>query len=963
MYQRDERIEQFASELRADFSGEIHTDRFTRFLYSTDASIYQIEPLAVIIPRNHDDVAAAMALAARHTLPILPRGGGTSLAGQSVGSAIVFDYSKHMNRILEVNSEEHWARLEPGVVLDRLNAHLKSSGMTFGPDVSTSNRATLGGMIGNNSCGARSLIYGMTINHTLQLRALLSDGSEARFQELTPAGWEASCARSGLEGNIYRAVEKLVAGNREEILARFPKIMRHVGGYNLDSLARDRGKNLCRILVGSEGTLASYTEAVVQLVPAPGHKALGIVHFDDMVAAMEAVEEILPLAPAAIELVDKMILDLTRRQPAFSRLMTFIDGHPAAVLIVEFYGSSPAELKDKLRRLNQTLQAKGIGGTIVHAETAEAQGNVWAIRKAGLGLLSSVRGDAKPIAFVEDTAVPTENLGRYVSRFLEILRSHGTEAGFYGHASVGCLHIRPLVNLKDAGGIRKMVEIATDVKNLVVEHGGAMSGEHGDGIVRSHWNRELFGDRIYEAFQELKAAFDPAGIMNPGKIVESPPMTSHLRYSPAYAIREPDTYLDFSPEGGLGRAIEQCNGMGACRKTGAGTMCPSYMATRDEEHSTRGRANALRAAISGQVSELDLTSRRLYEALDLCLECKACKTECPANVDMAKLKFEFLAQYQDRHGVRLRSRLFAHIALIARIGSAFAPLSNWIARSAPFRQTVQRLAGIHPRRTLPSFAPETFHQWLRRQPRRPGSRSGVRVVFFADTFANHCEPDSARATVRLLESTGAEVLIPRLVCCGRPMISKGLLAQARENARRNVAALWPHARSGAWIVGWEPSCILTLRDEYPELLRTEEARQVASRVLLLEEFLTQELDEGRWQPRFAATDRTVLLHGHCHQKSLVGTSPSVRLLQQPRGFQVREIDSGCCGMAGAFGYEDEHYDLSMKIGELTLFPAIREAPSDAAVVAAGFSCRQQILHGTGRRASHIADILADALAE
>jgi len=957
----DETLRQYAEELRRDFAGEIHLDRFTRLLYSTDASIYQIEPLGVLIPRNHDDMAATVSLAARHSLPILPRGGGTSLAGQTVGAALVIDCSRHMNRILEVNIEERWARVEPGVVLDQLNAHLKGTGLMFGPDVSTSNRATLGGMIGNNSCGARSILYGKTIDHVKELRLLLSDGTEARSADLSADQWAARAAHNGLEGHIYRTIDRLTSENRNEIIARFPKIMRRVGGYNLDSFVDGGRKNLCRLIVGSEGTLSAYTESLLNLVPAPKYKALDIVHFHDLVAAMEAVEVILPLEPAAIELADKMMLDLTRLQPAFARKMTFIEGDPAAILIVEYYGDSPQEIRGKLLRLDETLRAHGMGRAFIHAESAEAQANVWAIRKAGLGLLSSVRGDAKPIAFVEDTAVPTRDLGRYVARFLEVLARHGTRAGFYGHASVGCLHIRPLVNLKEESGVRQMVEIATAVKDMVVEYGGAMSAEHGDGILRSHWNRELFGDQLYAAFQQLKATFDPAGIMNPGKIVDAPPWTSHLRTGPTYSVREPPAFLDFSREGGLARAVEQCNGMGACRKTGMGTMCPSYMATRNEEHSTRGRANALRAALSGCLPHEDLTGRRMFEALDLCLECKACKTECPANVDLAKLKFEFLAHYNARHGTPLRARMFAHIAAISRLGSALSPISNWIVRSSLFRHTIQRALGIDARRTLPPFARVPFRRWLKENPPPPGRRPGLKVVFFTDTFANYSEPETAKSAIRLLKSTGAEIIVPEHVCCGRPMISKGLLEQARANAQRNIAVLKPYVEDGAVIVGCEPSCQLTLRDEYPDLVKTEDARRIAGSVLLLEEYLVRQLDAGEWRPRFAATERSVFLHGHCHQKSLVGTSPSLRLLRLPHGFQVTEIESGCCGMAGAFGFEKEHYDISMQIGELSLFPAIRRAPPQAEVVAAGISCRQQILHGTGRRARHIADVLAAVL--
>jgi FAD/FMN-containing dehydrogenase/Fe-S oxidoreductase len=952
----DEIVREFERELRPHFTGEIRLDRFTRLLYSTDASIYQIEPLAVLFPRTHEDVAAAVQTAARHCIPLLPRGGGTSLAGQTVGAAVVIDYSRHMNRVLETNVEDRTCRIQPGVVLDHLNAHLKPLGWQFGPDVSTSNRATLGGMMGNNSCGSHSILYGKTVDHVREMRVLLSSGEEARFRALDPGGWRDRATRNSLEGSIYRAVERLARENRGEIADRFPRVMRRVGGYNLDAFTSEGERNLCRMLVGSEGTLANYTEAVVSIVPAPRVKALGVVHFADLVAAMEATPDILELQPAAVELVDKMMLDLTRLQPAFARRMTFVEGNPAALLIVEFYGGSTEECTSRVAALEASLRLKRLGGAVVHAVSPEAQADVWAIRKAGLGLLQSVRGDHKPIAFVEDTAVEPADLAGYVRRFLGILERHGTQAGFYGHASVGCLHIRPMINLKDGGDVRKMADVAAAVKDLVVEFKGAMSGEHGDGLVRSHWNRELFGPQLYSAFREVKAAFDPAGIMNPGKIVEAPAMTEHLRYGPSYAAASLTTRFDFTRDGGMSGAIEQCNGMGACRKTDSGTMCPSYMATRDEEHSTRGRANALRAALTGKLNE-PYPGPRLHEALDLCLECKACKTECPAGVDMAKLKYEFLAHYNARHGVRLRARVFAGIAQLSRLGSATAPVSNWILQSALFRRVVQPALGIHPDRRLPRFARRTFADWL--AANRPAARGAgtADVILFNDTFTNYNEPRIGISALGLIESAGARVAVPDVVCCGRPMISKGLLDEARRCAARNTALLAPLLARGASVVACEPSCLLTLRDDYPDLLDTPEARRVAERAVLLEEYLLERLEAGAWRPE-AQELRTVYVHGHCHQKSLVGTGPMLRVLRQVSGLEVREIDSGCCGMAGAFGYEREHYGLSMQVGELRLFPAVRSAPDGAALVASGTSCRHQIAHGTGRRAHHLAEILA-----
>src|SRR5207249_1136155 len=595
--------------------------------------------------------------------------------------------------------------------------------------------------------------------------------------------------------------------------------------------------------------------------------------------------------------------------------------------------------------LERRAQAEGAAYAAVRAVTTPDQDNIWRVRKAGQGLLQGVKGDAKPIAFVEDTAVPPDRLAPYMRRFKALLDAHGVRAAFYAHASVGCLHVRPLINLKERRDIEKMKAIASAVGDLVVEFGGTMSGEHGDGLVRSWFVERFFGPQIYAAFQEVKRAFDPPGLLNPGKIVAASPIDGSLRFGTEYRTRPVPTYFDWSRDGGMAASVELCSGLGACRKTSEGTMCPSYMVTREEEHSTRGRANLLRAVLSGVLPPQDLVGRRLFEALDLCLECKACKTECPANVDMAKLKYEFLAHFNARHGVRWRARAFGSIAELSRIGCAMAPLSNWVSQSSVFRQTIQRALGIHPLRRLPLFARETLGQWLRKQRL---NRSHPNVILFNDTFTNYNEPWIGRAALKLLENAGARVSVPDVVCCGRPMISKGLLDRARENARRNVALLAPFAEAGGWIVGCEPSCLLTLKDDYPDLLRTPESQRVARRSLLIEEYLDSQLAEGRWQPAFTAERKQVLLHGHCHQKSLVGTAPALRLLRRPPGFEVREVDSGCCGMAGSFGYETEHYALSLQIGELRLFPAVRQASSGTEIVAAGISCREQMPPGTMR---------------
>jgi FAD/FMN-containing dehydrogenase/Fe-S oxidoreductase len=958
-----EQLAEFGRELSRSFSGEIRLDSFYRKLYSTDASIYQIEPLAVLLPKSHEDVAAGITVASHFGLPVLSRGGGTSLAGQTVASAVVIDYSKYMDRILEINLEEAWARVQPGLVLDQFNARLGRMGYQLGADVATGNRATLGGMLGNNSCGARSVVYGKMIDQVLETRALLAGGSEVSFAGITPEEWDRKAAKNTLEGRLYRDIGRLIENNREEIETRYPKIMRRVGGYNLDSMLAAGGRNLSWLIVGSEGTLAACSEIKVRLVPSAKHKGLSVVHFSDLIASLEPLVDILSLGPVAIEMVDRTILDLTRAQPAFARKMGFVQGYPEAILIVEFYGDSPDQVMNRLQALERTLSRRRAYTGSVRITDAESQADVWAVRKAGLGMLSSVRGEAKPIAFVEDTAVPVASLPEYMRRFRKILEAEGILAGFYGHASVGLLHVRPLMNLKDGSQVRKMSAVAAAVKDLVVEFKGAMSGEHGDGIVRSVWNRELFGERLYGAFRELKHIFDPAGIMNPGKIVDSPPMDQNLRFQPGYGIREFPTHLDFSREGGLGGAIERCTGLGVCRKSDVGTMCPSYMATLEEEDSTRGRANALRSVLSGETPLAAFAGPELHRALDLCLECKACKTECPANVDMAKLKFEYLAHHHASHGTPLRSLIFGNIAQVSRIGSAMAPVSNWILGSTAARRLIQPALGIHPERTMPVFVRETFQKWLRTHPPKEHAQAKVKVVLFNDTFTNYNEPGVGISAMRLLEDTGAQVFVPPVVCCGRPMISKGLLEQAKEHARRNVEILTPYVEQGAFIVGCEPSCILTLRDEYPDLVGTPGSRALAERVLLPEEFLVMQHDSGLWRPGFRAARKDVLLHGHCHQKSLVGTGPVMKLLRMPAGFRVTELDAGCCGMAGAFGYESEHYEISMRIGGLRLFPAIREVSPETEIVASGLSCRQQIWQGTGRKARHFLAVIAGALEE
>ncbi len=948
--------------LRKRVAGEVRFDAYSRLLYSTDASIYQMDPVGVVIPRDANDVLAVMELAAQHNIPVLPRCGGTSLAGQTVNHAIVMDFSKYMHRLLEINAEERWALVQPGIVLDILNRHLAPEGLQYAPDPTTSNRACVGGGIGNNTCGSHSVVYGKTVDHIKEVGAVLSDGSRVRFGPLNSDQLQQKLAATAFEGQIYRDVMRIAEENKEEVEARYPKIMRRVSGYNLDEpLNSDDGNpfNMARVVVGSEGTFCVVTDAKVNLVPVPPKKGLAVLHFQDMVRACEATWEILKHKPNTIELIGRMILDRCRESLGFSRLLAPIEGEPDALLVVEFSGESDTEVLDKIEKLRDDMARKGLAYACVQLTDSRDQANVWALRAAGLGLLMSTRGDSKPLPYVEDTAVDPEHLGEFIARFDQVVKAHDTQAGYYGHASVGCMHIRPLVNLKTAEGIRRMVSIASDISDLVLEYGGSLSGEHGDGIVRGVWTEKMFGPTIYKAFQEMKRAFDPSGIMNPGKIIDCPPMTENLRFGAEYTAAPMETTLDFSGEGGYGGAVEMCNGMGACRKM-TGSMCPSYMVTREEEHSTRGRANLLRAVLSGTLPEDSMASKRLHDALDLCLECKACKAECQTGVDMAKLKYEFLDHYQKSNGVPIRSRLFANINRLSSLASRLGPLSNLAVGNPLARLFLHRVIGIHPNRVLPPQASQTFPKWFRSRPAR-ANEAVKQVVLFNDTFMNYNYPQVGKAAVAILEQAGYSVVPANPVCCGRPMISKGLLAQAASNARRNVDLLYSYAAQGISIVGCEPSCLLTLKDEYPELVDDEKARVVAENSYMIDEFLMTLHGEGKLDLRFSNLEKQVMFHGHCHQKALLGTRHSMDLLRLPPGYRVEEINAGCCGMAGSFGYEVEHYGVSMDIGRMEVFPAVEAKDNSWEVAVMGVSCRQQIEHGTGRRSRHLVEVLQDAL--
>jgi FAD/FMN-containing dehydrogenase/Fe-S oxidoreductase len=949
------------SALRRRLRGEVRFDDVTRVLYSTDASIYRIPPLGVVFPRDEADVVAAVQTAAEFGAPILPRGSGTSLAGQTVGAAVVLDFTPHMRAVLEVDPAERWARVQPGVVLDELNALLRPHGLKFAPDPATSSRASIGGMIGNNSSGARSVQYGKTVDHVLALRVVLADGSVADLEELPPAEWEARASRRGFEGRIYAETQRLCREHAAEVEARFPRIMRRVGGYNLDEFVRHGRRNLAKLVVGSEGTLATVVEARLNLVPVPRCTGMLVSLFDDLLESLRAIPVILPHRPAAVELLDRVVLDLTRNNRELAAARAFIrvadgEGEPEAALFTEVDGDTPEEVAARLEEIAAGLEAAGRGYGHLRLTDAASQKDVWTVRKAGMGVLMGMKGDIKPATFVEDTAVDPNVLADYIRDFRAMLAEYGLDACYYAHASVGCLHIRPILNLKEPEDLRRMREIAARVADLVLRYGGAMSAEHGDGLARSEWQERVFGARLYGVFRELKAAWDPQGIMNPGKIVDAPPMDTHLRFERDYRTIPVETLLDFTADGGFARAVEMCSGAGACRKNSDGAMCPSYRATQEEVHSTRGRANVLRAVISGELGPPDLADPRLREVLDLCLECKACKTECPSNVDMAKLKYEVLSHAHARLGAPPRARFFGHVARSAALASRWPALANWAQELPPVRALLARRFGVDRRRSLPRFAARTFRAWLRGHAPAPGAGRRGEVLLLADTFTNYQEPEIGIAAVRVLEACGWRVRVPETRCCGRPLISKGLLAEARANAAWNVELL---AADELPVLGLEPSCVSAYRDEYAEFRLGAAAASLAARTWLLEDFLAAHVAPG--EAPFAATERSVLAHGHCHQKALVGTRGMLAALRLAPGYRVAEIPSGCCGMAGSFGYEAEHYDLSLRIGELSLFPAVRAAPPETLLVAPGASCRHQIRDAAGREAVHPAVALAATL--
>jgi FAD/FMN-containing dehydrogenase/Fe-S oxidoreductase len=939
-------------ELESAISGEVRFDTVSRALYSTDASVYRIRPLGVAIPKTREDIVRIVDVCRRFRCPVIMRGGGTAQGGQSIGAGLLVDTSKYYHRLLEVNAAERWARVEPGIVLDELNAQLGPLGLRFAPDISTASRATIGGMMANNSCGARSVLYGKTIDHVLEQTVLLSDGSIVHFRDLPRDGVPPG---DSLEAECYRTVLELGRRHAGEIARRYPKVLRRVGGYNLDEFA-DPAKpvNLAKMMVGSEGTLGVVLEAKLRLVPLPKAKAVMVICFADLLEALAATPAILTHRPSAVEVMDKAILDNTRQNLALEKIRgSIVQGDPAATLCVEFYADRKEDLPPRLDALEKDLRARQFG-YFYHTELDPAvQPRIWNLRESALGLSMAMKEGAKSISFVEDTAVPPEKLSEYIGRFLTIIASHKTTAGVYAHASVGCLHVRPVINLKTEDGVRTFESVANQVSDLVLEYGGALSGEHGDGLVRSPFMRKMFGDTLYEAFREIKRTFDPLGILNPGKIVDAPPLTRNLRYGTGYRATNPATaYFDYSDYGGFAEAVEMCSGVGACRKKLAGTMCPSYMATREEADTTRGRANILRLAMSGQLNAAGLADEGVYQVLDLCLECRACKAECPVNVDMARYKSEFLAHYHEKHGTPLQAKALGGVAKLAGLGSAFAPLSNWIAGSG----INKRLLGVDPRRSLPKWRRETFGKWAATHASNAAGAQPVAV--FNDTFTNHYDPEIGIAATEVLERGGCRVDIVRPGCCGRPLISKGLLKQARESAAKLVEGLFPIARSGGKILFLEPSCLSAVKEDAPSLLRGDQqkkARAVAAAAMLFDEFaaaLDLPVREG---------PKKILLHGHCHQKSMGMLPASIALLSKIPGASIVDLDAGCCGMAGSFGYSAEHYDVSVTIARRKLLPAAKALQPGDVLAAVGTSCRHQVADLSEAVALHPAVVIRNLL--
>src|SRR3954452_23699886 len=966
-----------AARLRREITGDVLFDRFNRGRYATDASFYQMMPLGVVMPRTTDEALRALAVARDSGRIVTPRGGGTSQCGQTVNEGVVVDFSKHLNKVLSLDVENRTCVVEPGIVLDDLNRQLKKHGLWFPVDVSTASRATIGGMAGNNSCGGRSLRYGTMRDNTLSMEAALANGTLSRFGEV-------SRDLSNLDANdgaraLFRDLLDLGAHEAGEIAARFPKVQRRVGGYNLDALVPDGPtSNMAHVLVGSEGTLAFTTKLELKLSPLIRTRALGVCHFGSFYEAMDAAQHLVKLKPIAIELVDRTMLALGRDIAMFRPIIsTAIKGDPDAVLVVEFAEEDQADNLVRLKQLGELMGDLGFGwnndkrkwGGVVEITEPAPQSGIADFRAAGLNVMMSMKQEGKPVSFVEDCAVPLPHLADYTARLSEVFAKHGTSGTMYAHASEGCLHVRPVLNLKLDKDVKAMRAIAEEAFELVREYKGSHSGEHGDGLVRSEFHETMFGERLVADFREVKQRFDPEGVLNPGKIVDAPKMDdrSLFRFKPEYRVAELKTKLDWSAYpgagGGFQGAVEMCNNNGACRKLEGGVMCPSYRATRNEKDVTRGRANTLRLAISGQLGPDALASDEMMDTLKLCVSCKACRHECPTGVDMAKIKVEVLAARAAKHGLSLRDRLVGYLPRYAGLASRLAPLANFRNSSPLLRRLFEKFAGISAQRALPAFRRDVFAP----DAETFGALDGREVVLFADTFNRAYERENLDAALRVLVEGGYRVHIPkaadrgRALCCGRTLLSAGLIDQARNELDRLVATYAPFAARGVPIVGLEPSCLLTLRDELASLRKDDDAKAVGAHALTFEEFLVREAEAGRLQLSLGTVADKAVVHGHCHQKSFGAFKPVEQVLRLVPGLKVETIESSCCGMAGAFGYGADTYDASIEMAELSLLPAVRRADQNTLVVADGTSCRHQIHDGAEREALHVARVLAMSL--
>ncbi|MFA8298865.1 MAG: FAD-binding and (Fe-S)-binding domain-containing protein [Hyphomicrobiales bacterium] len=969
-------------ELRQSFLGEIHIDEATRLIYATDASAYREKPLAVVMPKNKDDIKTLITFAKENKTAIIPRTAGTSLAGQVVGNGIVADVSKYMTEIIELNVEEKWVKVQPGVILDELNIFLKEHGLFFGPETSTSNRCMIGGMLGNNSCGAHSLVYGSTRDHTISAKVILSDGSDIEFKSVDNKEFEEKCKLNTLEGNIYKNINNTLSNNinQENIRTEFPdpKLERRNTGYAVDLLLESspftQGKenfNFCKLLAGSEGTLAFTYEIKLNLVSLPPkEKALMCIHMESLEDTFKGNLIALEEKPVSVELMDDIIIELSSKNTEQQKNKFFIKGHPKAILIVEFAEEDKEVLQKKLGNLESKLRAANYGYHFP-VVTGSDIGKVWALRKAGLGILANIPGDAKPAPVIEDTAVVAEVLPDYMREFKEIMVKYGKECVYYAHIATGEIHLRPILNLKDKKDIELFHDIALDVAKLVKKYKGSISGEHGDGRLRGQFIPLMIGEQNYKLLLDIKETWDPQHIFNPEKIVNTPKMNTSLRYKPGQETRMVDTIFNWDKDQGILRAAEKCNGTAACRKTEVvgGTMCPSYMATRDEKATTRARANILREFLTNSPKENPYDHDEIYKIMDLCLSCKACKSECPSNVDVAKLKAEFLQHYYDAHSIPLRTRAIAEISKINALGSIFPAVTNFFMSHPFFSKLMMKTLGFSEHRKMPLLYKTTLDRWFNHNKKKLEANTNTpnkgKVYLFNDEFTKFNDTEIGIKGIQVLTKLGYEVIIPRHDVSGRTYLSKGLLRQAKKIANTNIQLLKDIITNETPLIGVEPSAILAFRDEYPELAipeLKEAADQLAKNSYLFEEFIAREIDAGNIiKEQFTKEKQKIKLHGHCQQKAVASTMTSKKVLSFPENYTVEEIPSGCCGMAGSFGYEKEHYEVSMKVGELVLFPAIRSSEPDTIISAPGTSCRHQIKDGTQRTAFHPIEILFAAM--